>query len=304
MRAWVVIAMCAGCDSTHARPSDAPSDQPPAIDAPPPPCDVTARFGQAVAVPGVNTPGEDNAAWMTSDRLTIYFTHASGDYTTRGIYIATRPDPVSAFGAASLVAGVNTSGVDERPVLTADELTMFWDAVPSGTNNHIYSASRANRSDSFGSPIKVPELDSITDFDLAPWIDKDGLLIYFSSTRADHTANFEIYRSQRASRDQAFSPPVVVAELSSPASDSSPVASADGLEIFFASNRNVANSQNEIWHATRGATTVAFDPPTLVDELDDAAANDGPTWLSEDRCTLMFVSNRSGSYDLWIARRP
>jgi hypothetical protein len=87
------------------------------------------------------------------------------------------------------------------------------------------------------------------------------------------------------------------------------VLSADGLEIFFASTRGQsgAAARNDIWHAVRSTTADGFGAPTRVAELSADATEDFPTWLSPDRCTLMFSSDRpggNGGLDIWMATRP
>ena len=126
--------------------------------------------------------------------------------------------------------------------------------------------------------------------------------MYFVSNR---TGNHEIFRTTRASTNNAFDIPLAVGELNSTAGEHSPVLSQDELEIFFGSYR--LHSSNDIFHARRLSTSDGFGVPMLVAELSGATSEDYPNWVSPDRCQLIFTSDReggSGGLDLWIATRP
>jgi hypothetical protein len=57
----------------------------------------------------------------------------------------------------------------------------------------------------------------------------------------------DIYRATRASTSSPFSTPQLVSELNSSADDFDVQLSADGQEVFFASNRNSVNYR--IWRS-------------------------------------------------------
>ncbi|HEU0030667.1 MAG TPA: hypothetical protein VFQ53_08540 [Kofleriaceae bacterium] len=96
--------------------------------------------------------------------------------------------------------------------------------------------------------------------------------------------------------------PQLVTELSSIANDDDPTLTGDLLEIYFASDRVVANSE-DIYVATRPSASAAFGAPTLVAEL-SSAAFDSNVDVSADGLTITLTSNRDGNFDLYIATRP
>lgn len=306
------LAGCASCTQHHAEPdawrADAPRDV--AVDAtrdaPSAPCDVTKPFGTPVLVPGVNTTGSETAGWMSDDQLAIYFNRGTGG---GDIYVATRSTLSDPFTSGAKVAAIDASGFAMDPALTADGLTIFLAAGPAGATPHIYSATRSSTASAFGASAAVTSVNSTIADDESPWISADGLQIYFASNRLNNL-DLDLYTASRTDPVGGFSTPTNVASLNTSAQESFPVVSADGLEIFFASNRpgtGTGSIPNAIWHATRASTAVEFDPPTVEAEVSDPAGNDAPTWLSPDRCLLLLSSNRAGgvgSYDLWMARRP
>jgi hypothetical protein len=83
-----------------------------------------------------------------------------------------------------------------------------------------------------------------------------------------------------------FEPPVLIGELSTPTSDDfCPFLSADGLEIFFESNRG---GSPEIWRATRADAMSSFDPPSVVAELTAPPGGEVCAVLSLDGLEIFF----------------
>ena len=88
-------------------------------------------------------------------------------------------------GPASLVpGGPHSSASDNRPSVTRDGLTIFFDSTRSGGlgGPDIYYATRSNTSEPFGTAIHLQQLSSPM-FDARPVISKDGSFMTFSSAR-------------------------------------------------------------------------------------------------------------------------
>jgi len=86
---------------------------------------------------------------------------------------------------ASLVAGgPHSSAGDNRPSVTRDGLTIFFDSTRTGTlgGPDLYYATRSSTSQPFGSAVHLSNLSSPA-FDARPFISKDGTLLTFSSGR-------------------------------------------------------------------------------------------------------------------------
>lgn len=215
------------------------------------------------------------------------------------VYFATRQQMSGAFGDPRLLEGVNTSQNEVRPVLTADGLTLFMQVSGNGDYD-IRVSTRASAAAAFSAPEPVAVINSSA-YDTEPWISEDGLVIYFVSRR---DGNDDIFKASRASVGSAFGAPVPVGELNTDAIDYAPALSKDGLEIFFGSTRQ---SVGDIFHATRSTINDGFGAPRVVEELSGPVSFEHPSWVSADRCQLMFTSDRaggSGRVDIWIATRP
>jgi len=90
-----------------------------------------------------------------------------------------------AGGPASLVAGgPHSSASDNRPSVTHDGRTIFFDSTRYGTlgGPDLWYASRSNISQPFGQAVHLGELNS-PGFDARPFVSWDGAMLTFSSNR-------------------------------------------------------------------------------------------------------------------------
>lgn len=103
----------------------------------------------------------------------------------------------------------------------------------------------------------------------------------------------------------AFGTPVPITELNSPAAEDDASMTADGLEIFFMSERD---GVERLYVATRGSTDEPWGTPTRVLDIDGSSGGANNPRVSPDGLTIIFSSTNKlpneGSGDLWLAERP
>ena len=134
--------------------------------------------------PNINTTGaldESTAFYEDEDEnsVMLFSSRANGGAGDGNIYQSVNGGP------KSLVAGgANSSASDNRPSVTRDGLTIYFDSNRTGTlgNSDIYYATRSSTSEPFGPAIHLTELSSSV-FDARASISKDGSFITFSSQR-------------------------------------------------------------------------------------------------------------------------
>ena len=153
----------------------------------------------------------------------------------------------------------------------------------------------------FGAPVVVAELVS-TAGSSNPTLTADMLEIFFSRNDG---ADTRIWFATRPSRAMPFGVPAVVAELTLPsADDMSPAISADGLTLWFGSNRPGGIGDLDIWASTRPSRSSPWLSPTILAAL-NSPSKDIPRPLGQHGSVMPMSSEREtpGLYQMYLATR-
>lgn len=206
-------------------------------------------FGLANPLPAPVNQSVEGTPHISLDGLTLYFFSERGGSgsAARNIYRATRATPSGNFNNATALTTVNSSSMDHLPHTSADELTLYF-ASQRGGNVDIWRSTRATRSDAFGAPSPVTEINSTAD-DNGMTLSLDQRTIIFASARPNGAGSYDLYQSVRASTSDPFSTPEPLTTLNTSASETDPELSRDGQELFFVSTRN--GGATEIWRSLR-----------------------------------------------------
>jgi hypothetical protein len=92
------------------------------------------------------------------------------------------------------------------------------------------------------------------------------------------------------------------ASLNSPWDDTQPGITSDGLEFFFTSNRPGSLGGRSLWQATRASVNDPWGAPVALAGIDSANHEQSPS-LTDDGLILLFASNRTGNFDIYLATR-
>ena len=155
----------------------------------------------------------------------------------------------------------------------------------------------------FGSPVPVAELASIAKTD-NPTLTADLLEIFFTSLR-DPTETSFVWFATRPSRDVPFGAPAMVKEIQlASTGDMSPAISADGLTLWFGSDRPGGRGDLDIWATTRASRSLLWASPTNVAAL-NSAAKDIPRPLGHHGGVMPMSSQRATPdlYQTYLAAR-
>ena len=158
----------------------------------------------------------------------------------------------------------------------------------------------------FGEPENLgPELNSSAR-DEEPGISADGLELYYCSLRSGGHGGYDMWVSTRQTTQDDWGPPVNLGlPVNSSSDDFSEDISADGLELYFGSNRP-GGSGYDIWVAQRATTEDTWTTPINLGSQVNSSAAEGCPAISDDGLELYFWSTRSGgygSYDIWVSKR-
>ena len=148
--------------------------------------------------------------------------------------------------------------------------------------------------------------------DQHPAISRDGLSLYFVSTRSGGFGNRDIYVSQRESVDAPWGPPVNLGlAINTIDLENAPTLSRDGHLLFFGSNRPGGCGGFDLWMAFRRHIHDDFgwEPPVnLGCAINTAFDEDGPTYFEDEASgtTLLYFTSLNrpddvGDWDIYVS---
>ncbi len=283
---------------------DAGSD---ASDAAAPACDTSKPFGAPVVLASIDSPDPEGSIWLSPDEKIAYVgtVRADSGVSSGHIFVAVRNDLTDSFGPLTPLPGLAGPGYDESASLTNDALTIVFDSTRDSTSSpaDLFIATRINTQVNFGTPTAIASLNS-SSTDVEPNISGDGSTLYFSSNRDN--SQYDIFVATKGGSGYSIvttgSP--VAALNDAQANEGSPVPSADGLTMYFSTNKN---GPYAVYVATRATTSDAFGTPKEVTEVNSNAGDRYPQFISSDGCRLYgsgTVSGGPGSLDVWVATKP
>jgi hypothetical protein len=150
-------------------------------------------------------------------------------------------------------------------------------------------------------PRRIAELSSSGKTD-NPTLTGDLLEIYFTSDRSGGLG--DVWMARRDSRDQSFGAPVAVSAVNTPGFETSSAISADGLTLWFSSDRQGGVGDLDIWVTQRSSRRSAWSAPTNVRAL-NTSAKDIPRPPGQHELVMPLASDLStpGSYQMYLAQR-
>lgn len=204
----------------------------------------------------VNSAANDFCPTISRDGHLFYFASnrpggCGGDdlYTTR-----LRPDgwdPVENLGC-----DVNSPANEASPFPLPERgegPVLYFSSTRSGGGDLFRSESHGGV---FGPAEPLVDLNSPTANDGQPNLRRDGLEIFFFSTRPGGLGMQDLYSATRSSLHDAWSTPVNLGPLvNSPAPDTRPSLSWDGTTLYFGSGRAGGEGDSDHYVTTRPALT-------------------------------------------------
>jgi len=172
----------------------------------------------------------------------------------------------------------------------------------------LIASTVSTRADfTFSEPVNMgPTLNSSTR-DEEPGISADGLSLYYCSLRSGGYGNYDLWMATRATTQDAWGTPANLGSIvNSSSHDFSPDISADGLSLYFGSDRPGGSGGYDIWVATRASRQDAWRKPVNLGPQVNTSGLEGCPAISDDGLELYFWSGRAGGYgdaDVWVSRR-
>jgi len=147
-------------------------------------------------------------------------------------------------------------------------------------------------------PVNLGSIVNSTGNDQTPAISRDGLSLYFSSTRPG-SAGFDLWVSQRLAVDLPWEAPVNLGPtVNTPANENGPSLSPDGRELYFISNRPGGAGLADIYMSRRIRANGGYvwDTPVALTTLNTSGIDAAPNYFAGEhgRPQLYFTSTRLG----------
>jgi Tol biopolymer transport system component len=160
---------------------------------------VASQFSASAPVAGINAGPGDSEPFVLPDGSALYFISTRGtNGGTTDLYRAAR-GASGQFTTPTQVSTVNTPSTEYSPVLTPDELVLYYasdrpDAPAKGLLD-IWMTKRASTSAAFEAPVNVQELNT-TGHEIPDWISPDRCRLYFDRLGSNGIGD-KIYVAER-----------------------------------------------------------------------------------------------------------
>jgi len=143
--------------------------------------------------------------------------------------------------------------------------------------------------------------------DGSPSLSNDGVELFFDSTRPGGLGNYDLWVAMRATTDDNWGPPANLGSaINNPAFDGQPKISANGLSLFFASDRSGGFGNSDIYVSTRSTIDNSWGTPVNLGPIVNSTYDDWSPSITADGLSLFFSSQRSGGlggWDVWVTMR-
>ncbi len=192
---------------------------------------------------------------------------------------------------------------------SADGLEVYFESQRSGGYGlmDLWVLKRASVENDWGPPENLGPLVNTARWDKAAFLSADGLELYFHSDRPGGYGACDLYVTRRATRTSPWGPPTNLGPKVSRSSDEAfPSVSADGLELYFTSNRPGGYGSYDLYVSKRATTNDPWGDPVNLGPAVNSPAIDWISSLPPDGLVMLLESNRPGGYgdfDIWMTRR-
>lgn len=204
---------------------------------------------------------------------------------------------------------VNSSYNDASPDISADGLSLFFQSERPGGSGEwdLWMARREKKDDDWGTPVNLGLTVNSSTSDQTPHISGDSLSLYFFSIRPGGSGWADLWVTTRATTADDWDNAVNLGPMVNSATlDSDPSISADGLELYFCSDRPGGSGGADLWVVTRSTIDDDWGTPVNLGPIINTSFVDTHPRISADGLALFFASDRPrgyGSWDLYVTTR-
>jgi hypothetical protein len=226
------------------------------------------------------------------------------------------------FGEPTMVPNINSNSSDSGPQISHDGLELYFHSgrkpVAGEAHYNLWVSKRSTTEDPWSEPVKLNAPLNSDWSEASPSISADGLELYFADiwpgfdpwwgySGNPHAYGFnDMWVSTRASRDDAWGPPENLGPLvNSECVDDAPCISADGLSLYFHSERPGCRenpSNTDIFVTTRLTKDDPWGKPVKLGSNVNGDWYEYSAEVSPDGLALFFARGLSTT-DMYVCRR-
>jgi Tol biopolymer transport system component len=253
-------------------------------------------FGEITNLgPVVNGQSDEQMPSISADGLELYFlSRRTGGFSSWDIWVAKRESLSHPWQEpVNLGPKVNSGNSNWSVCISADGLELYFEANRAGNYGgvDIWIAARETKDDPWGDPVNLGPTVNSSKNDACPSVSVDGLELYFRSNRPGTYGYHDLWVSKRLTIDEPWGNPVNLGPtVNSPDIESHPTISADGLALFFGSDRfNQSRGwDTDIWLMRRKTNGSAWGEPINLGPSINTTYNESAPSISADGRTLYF----------------
>jgi len=205
----------------------------------------------------------------------------------------------------NLGLNINSSSIDAGTSISADGCTLYFSSNrPVGRGGwDLWVATRPTTDADWGPPENLgPTVNTLSD-DGPGCISADGLWLYFASNRPGGFGSYDTWVTTRATKGGEWGIPVNLGPtVNSATGDDHPSISADGLSLYFVSNRAGGSGSQDLWVTTRATLSDLWGSPVNLGPTVNSSDFEEWPGISADSLLLFFFSSRAGN-GIWVTRR-
>ena len=251
------------------------------------------RVVESISAEGV----DDDDPSFTEDGLELYFNSERNPGTFGDIYVSTREQGTDSWGPPAYVAELNTVAHETNVVVSPKGVDIWFSRDTAGTTYEIWTSTRADRADPWGTPERVVELNSSNStFPCA--VNEDALTMVYSTGASAQSLWF----ATRPGVGAAWATQGQISELNDAGINKEAWLSPDGLRIYFGSDRGMAPTF-DIYQSRRESINVPFAVPVPLGAMFNTGDSEGDPWLSPELDYIMFSRGANQDRDIWEASR-
>ena len=260
--------------------------------------------------PAVNSSATEAGQSISVDGLSLYFSsNRPGGHGGYDLWMTQRLSKDSPWAEpVNLGPVVNSSAGEVTPCLSADGLSLYFcdwpSARPGGYGGEdLWVTTRETMDDEWGIPMNLGLSVNSSSDDWSPNLSTDGLSLFFDSSRPGGQGDYDLWMTQRPSKDAPWAVPVNLGPtVNSSSLDVAPSLSADGLILLFTSERPGGLGDWDVWFTRRETIQAEWTEPVNLGPTVNTWGPDGIPNISADGSVIYFYSTRpggEGGYDLW-----